>query len=34
MYAIEVQDACKALRRKKKVRYSVVERDIKSPLNM
>ena len=34
LYALEVQDACKALRRKSKVRYLVVERESKLPLNM
>ena len=34
LYALEVQDACKALRSKSKVRDSVVERASKLPLNM
>jgi len=34
LYALEVQDACKALRSKTNVRYLVVERDSKLPLNM
>ena len=34
LYALEVQDACKALRSKAKVRYLVVERDSALPLNM
>jgi len=34
MYALEVQDACKALRSKAKVRDLVVERESKLPLNM
>ena len=34
MYALEVQDACKALRSKAKVRYLVVERESKLPLYM
>ena len=34
MYALEVQDACKTLRSKEKVKYLVVEREIKLPLNM
>ena len=34
LYALEVQDACKALRSKAKVRYLVVERESKLPLNM
>ena len=34
LYALEVQDACKALRSKAKVRYLVVEREITLPLNM
>jgi len=34
MYAFEVQDACKALRRKEKVRDLVVERESKLPLNI
>ena len=31
LYALEVQDACKALRSKAKVRYLVVERESKLP---
>src|SRR5699024_859099 len=34
LYALEVQDACKVWRRKEKVRYLVVERESKLPLNM
>ena len=34
LYALELQDACKALRSKAKVRYLVVERESKLPLNM
>ena len=34
MYALEVQDACKALRSKENVRDLVVERESKLPLNM
>jgi len=34
LYALEAQDACKALRSKAKVRYLVVERESKLPLNM
>ena len=34
LYALEVQDACKALRSKAKVRYLVVERESKLLLNM
>ena len=34
LYALEVQDACKVLRRNAKVRYLVVERESKLPLNM
>ena len=34
LYALEVQDACKALRSKANVRYLVVERESKFPLNM
>ena len=34
LYALEVQDACKALRSKAKVRYVVVERESKLSLNM
>ena len=34
LYALEVQDACKALRSKEKVRDLVVEREHKLPLNM
>jgi len=34
LYALEVQDACKALRSKEKVKYLVVERESKLPLNM
>lgn len=34
LYALEVQDECKALRRKAKVIYLVVERESKLPLNM
>ena len=34
LYALEVQDACKALRSKAKVRDLVVERESKLPLNM
>ena len=34
LYALEVQDACKALRSKENVRDLVVERDSKLPLNM
>ena len=34
LYAFEVQDACKALRSKAKVRYLVVERESKLTLNM
>ena len=34
LYALEVQDACKALRSKAKVRYLVVERESKLPFNM
>ena len=34
LYALEVQDACKVLRRKTKVRYLVVERESTLPLNM
>lgn len=34
LYALEVQDACKALRSKEKVRYMVVEREHELPLNM
>ena len=34
LYALEVQDACKALRSKAKIRYLVVERESKLPLNM
>ena len=34
MYALEVQDACKALRSKANVRDLVVERESKLPLNM
>ena len=34
LYALEVQDACKALRIKAKVRYLVVERESKLPLNL
>ena len=33
-YSLEVQDACKALRSKAKVRDLVVERESKLPLNM
>ena len=34
LYALEVQDACKAMRSKAKVRYLVVEGESKLPLNM
>ena len=34
MYALEVQDACKALRSKENIRDLVVERESKLPLNM
>ena len=34
LYALEVQDAFKALRSKTNVRYLVVERESKLPLNM
>ena len=34
LYVLEVQDACKALRSKAKVRDLVVERESKLPLNM
>jgi len=34
LYALEVQDACKALRSKTNVRDLVVERESKLPLNM
>ena len=34
LYALEVQDACKALRRKENVRDLVVEREHELPLNM
>ena len=34
LYALEVQDACKALRSKENVRYLVVERGSKLPLNI
>ena len=34
LYSIEVQDACKALRIKAKVKYLVVERESKLPLNI
>jgi len=34
LYALDVQDACKALRSKENVRNLVVERDSKLPLNM
>ena len=34
MYALEVQDACKYLRRKAEVRDLVVEREKKLPLNI
>ena len=34
LYALEVQDACKALRSKEKVRDLVVEREGILPLNM
>ena len=34
LYELEVQDACKALRSKAKVRDLVVERESKLPLNM
>jgi len=34
LYALEVQDACKALRIKAKVRDLLVERESKLPLNM
>ena len=34
LYALEVEDACKALRRKAKVRDLVVERESELPFNM
>lgn len=34
LYALEVQDACKALRSKANIRDLVVERESKLPLNM
>ena len=34
LYALEVQDACNALRRTEKVRDLVVKRESKLPLNM
>ena len=34
LYALEVKYACKALRRKKKVRDLAVERESELPLNM
>ena len=34
LYALEVQDACKALRSKENVRDLVVERESTLPLNM
>ena len=34
LYALEVQDACKAMRIKANVRYLVVERESKLPLNI
>lgn len=34
MYALEVQYACKTLRRKENIRDLVVERESKLPLNM
>ena len=34
LYALEVQDACKALRSKAKVRYLVIGRESKLPFNM
>jgi len=34
LYSLEVQDACKALRSEENVRYLVVERESKLPLNM
>ena len=34
LYALEVQDACKALKSKAKVRDLVVERESKLPLNV